>query len=114
MNDNYYMNNNPFISLYYNNRKVETRIPEQSFNYQFLQKIFSPEILSKVITNDNIDYLKQFLPENMLNILNNPTELSNFLLNSKTKFNTPINDFYQKYLHRFFNESYQNKRQRSM
>ena len=111
MNDNYYMNNNPFFSLYYNKRQVEARIPEQSFNYQFLQKIFSPEILSKIITNDNIDYLKQFLPENMSNILNNPTELSNFLLNSKTKFNTPINDFYQKFLHHFFSYNYQSNRE---
>ena len=111
MNDNYYMNNNPFFSLYYNSRQIEARIPEQSFNYQFLQKIFSPEILSKVITNDNIDYLKQFLPENMSNILNNPTELSNFLLNSKTKFNTPINDFYQKFLHHFFSYNYQSNRE---
>jgi hypothetical protein len=105
------MNNNPFLSLYYNNRQIETRIPEQSFNYQFLQKIFSPEILSKVISNDNIDYLKQFLPENMSNILNNPTELSNFLLNSKTKFDTPINDFYQKFLHHFFSYNYQSNRE---
>jgi hypothetical protein len=105
------MNNNPFLSLYYNNRQIETRIPEQSFNYQFLQKIFSPEILSKVITNDNIDYLKQFLPENMSNILNNPTELSNFLLNTKTKFDTPINDFYQKFLHHFFSYNYQSNRE---
>ena len=111
MNHNYYMNNNPFLSLYYNNRQIETRIPEQSFNYQFLQKIFSPEILSKVITNDNIDYLKQFLPENMSNILNNPTELSNFLLNTKTKFDTPINDFYQKFLHHFFSYNYQSNRE---
>jgi hypothetical protein len=105
------MNNNPFLSLYYNNRQIETRIPEQSFNYEFLQKIFSPEILSKVITNDNIDYLKQFLPENMSNILNNPTELSNFLLNTKTKFDTPINDFYQKFLHHFFSYNYQSNRE---
>ena len=112
MNDNYYTSNkNPFLSLYYNNKQLESRIPEESFNYLFLQKIFSPEKLSKVITNDNMDYLKNFLPEKMSNIIDNPTDLSNFLLNTKTKFNTPINDFYQKYLHRFFSYNYQSKKE---
>ena len=112
MNDYYYTNNkNQFLSLYYNNKQLESRIPEESFNYLFLQKIFSPEKLSKVITNDNMDYLKNFLPEKMSNIIDNPTDLSNFLLNTKTKFNTPINDFYQKYLHRFFSYNYQSKKE---
>ena len=61
MNDYYYTNNeNPVLSLYYNNKQLESRIPEESFNYLFLQKIFSPDKLSKVITNDNMDYLKNF------------------------------------------------------
>ena len=47
----------------------------------------------------------------MSNIIGNPTDLSNFLLNTKTKFNTPINDFYQKYLHRFFSYNYQSKKE---
>ena len=47
----------------------------------------------------------------MSNIIGNPTDLSNFLLNTKTKFNTPINDFYQKYLHHFFSYNYQSKKE---
>ena len=110
MNDNYNIYNNPFLLLYYNNQKIESRIPEKSFNLEFLHKLFSPENLSKVITNDKKNYLKTFLPKDISYIIDKPAELSNFLLNSKTKFNTPINDFYQKFLHNFFTYFYQNKK----
>ena len=94
-NYNYYLYNNPFLSLYYNNQKIESRIPEKSFNLEFLHKLFSPDNLSKVITNDKKNYLKTLLPKDVSCIIDKPAELSHFLLNSKTKFNTPINDFYQ-------------------
>ena len=110
-NYNYYLYNNPFLSLYYNNQKIESRIPEKSFNLEFLHKLFSPDNLSKVITNDKKNYLKTLLPKDVSCIIDKPAELSNFLLNSKTKFNTPINDFYQKYLHNFFTYFYQNKKE---
>ena len=64
-NYNYYLYNNPFLSLYYNNQKIESRIPEKSFNLEFLHKLFSPDNLSKVITNDKKNYLKTLLPKDV-------------------------------------------------
>ena len=108
--ENYYLNMNQ-LSLYYNNQKVESRIPEYSFNMELLHKLFSPKMLSKVITRENAYQLMKLLPKSESNIIEDPQKISNLLLNTITKFNTPINDFYQKYLHRFFNENYQSKRE---
>ena len=106
--ENFYYKNNS-LTLYYKNQSFQSRLPESSFNKQLLYKLFSPEILSKVITGVNAYKLKQLLPKSESDIINDPQKLSNLLLNTITKFNTPINDFYQKYLHNFFSYNYQSK-----
>ena len=107
-NYNLYSNNNN-LSLFYKNKQMNLNIPENSFNLSLLHKLFSPEYLSKTITGENAYYLMKFLPAGDSNLISNPQQLSNLLLNTTTKFNTPINDFYEKYLHRFFTYSYQSK-----
>ena len=97
------------LILYYKNQMIETKIPENSFNLNLLNKLFSEENLTKVITSDNAFKLMKFLPKNDSNLIFSPKRLSDFLLNQVTKFNSPINDFYQKYLHNFFTFNYQNK-----
>ena len=92
-------------NLFYQHQKINIPIP---FNLDFLKKLFSPEILSKVITNSNKNILSQLLPNKEKDLINDPQKLSNLLLNTTTKFNTPIDDFYQKYLHNFFSINYQN------
>ena len=108
MEDSQKSNTNQLI-LYYKNQMIETKIPENSFNLNLLNKLFSEENLSKVITSDNAFKLMKFLPKNDSNLIFSPKRLSDFLLNKVTKFNSPINDFYQKYLHNFFTFNYQNK-----
>ena len=108
MKDSQHSNKNQLI-LYYKNQMIETKIPENSFNLNLLNKLFSEENLSKVITSDNAFNLMKFLPKNDSNLIFNSKRLSDFLLNQVTKFNSPINDFYQKYLHNFFTFNYQNK-----
>ena len=108
-NLNFY--NYKITTLQYKKDKIYLDIPENYFNLNLLHKLFSPEILSKIITKDNAYHLMKFLPKTDTNLIFNPQQLSNLLLNKTTKFNTPINDFYQKYLHRFFNENYQTKRE---
>ena len=95
------------LNLFYQNQEIKTGIPVNVFNLDFLHKLFSPEVLSKVITNSNKNLLSQLLPKNDIDLINDPQKLSNLLLNTTTKFNTPINDFYQKYLHNFFTSNYQ-------
>ena len=107
-NYNLYSNKNN-LSLFYKNKQMNLNIPENSFNLSLLHKLFSPEYLSKAITGENAYYLMKFLPKDDSNIICNPQQLSNLLLNTTTKFNTPINDFYEKYLHRFFTYNYQSK-----
>ena len=107
-NYNIYSNNNNF-SLFYKNKQINLNIPEKFFNLKLLHKLFSPEYLSKVITRENAYYLMQFLPMGDSNLICNPQQLSDLLLNTTTKFNTPIKDFYEKYSHRFFTYSYQSK-----
>ena len=97
------------LILYYKNQMIETKIPENSFNLNLLNKLFSEENLTKVITSDNAFKLMKFLPKKDSNLIFSPKRLSDFLLNKVTKFNSPINDFYQKYLHNFFTFNYQNK-----
>ena len=97
------------LVLYYKKQRIDTKIPENSFNLNFLHKLFSEENLSKVITSDNAFKLMKFLPKNDSNLIFSPKRLSDFLLNQVTKFNSPINDFYQKYMHNFFTFNYQNK-----
>ena len=95
------------LSLFYQNQQINLGIPSEAFNLEFLKKLFSPEILSKVITNSNKDLLGQLLPKNDIDLLNDPQKLSNLLLNTTTKFETPIRNFYRKYLHNFFTINYQ-------
>ena len=52
MEDSQKSNTNQLI-LYYKNQMIETKIPENSFNLNLLNKLFSEENLSKVITSDN-------------------------------------------------------------
>ena len=94
-------------NLFYQNQTINTGLTINSFNFDFLKKLFSPEILSKVITNSNKNSLSELLPNNDKDLINDPQKLSNLLLNTTTKFNTPINDFYEKYLHNFFTINYQ-------
>ena len=97
------------LELYYKKEKINLQIPKSSFDLNLLHKLFSPEILSKIITRDNIYNLAALLPKNDSEFIYNPQKLSNLLLNTTTKFNTPINDFYNKYLHNFFSYNYQSK-----
>ena len=60
------------LSLYYKNQKIETTIPENSFNLTLLHKLFSPDTLSKIITSDNSFRLMKFLPKSEKNIVSNP------------------------------------------
>ena len=94
-------------NLFYQNQTINTGLTINSFNFDFLKKLFSPEILSKVITNSNKNSLSELLPNNDKDLINDPQKLSNLLINTTTKFNTPINDFYEKYLHNFFTINYQ-------
>ena len=94
-------------NLFYQNQTINIGLPINSFNFDFLKKLFSPEILSKVITNSNKNSLSELLPNNDKDLINDPQKLSNLLINTTTKFNTPINDFYEKYLHNFFTINYQ-------
>ena len=94
-------------NLFYQNQTINIGLPINSFNFDFLKKLFSPEILSKVITNSNKNSLSALLPNNDKDLINDPQKLSNLLINTTTKFNTPINDFYEKYLHNFFTINYQ-------
>ena len=94
-------------NLFYQNQTINIGLPMNSFNLDFLKKLFSPEILSKVITNSNKNSLSELLPNNDKDLINDPQKLSNLLINTTTKFNTPINDFYEKYLHNFFTINYQ-------
>ena len=95
------------LNLFYQNQLVNLGIPTNGFNLSFLKRLFSPEILSKVITNSNKERLSQFLPKSDIDLLNDPQKLSNLLLNTITKFDTPIKNFYKKYLHNFFTIDYQ-------
>ena len=95
------------FNLFYQNQQINLGIPINSINFDLLQKLFSPEMLSKVITNSNKNYLSQFLPKGDADLLNDPQKLSTLLLNTTTKFDTPMNNFYQKYLHNFFSINYQ-------
>ena len=110
MNNNYFFNYIR-LSLNYKNKKIESKIPENAFNLQLLHKLFTPENISKVITKENVYSLMQLLPKTDSNLIFEPQKLSNLLLNTITKFKTPINDFYDKFIHRFFTIDYQNKSQ---
>ena len=94
-------------NLFYQNQTINIGLPINSLNFDFLKKLFSPEILSKIITNSNKNSLSELLPNNDKDLINDPQKLSNLLINTTTKFNTPINDFYEKYLHNFFTINYQ-------
>ena len=98
-----------YLYFIYRDQPIFTRIPKSYFTESFFTKLFSPEILSKIITQENSSKLQSLLPNDIKNIITNPNELSSFLLNTKTKFYTPINNFYQKYLHNFFTQDYQKR-----
>ena len=95
------------LNLFYKDQQINLGIPSNAFNPDLLKKLFSPETLTKVITNSNKDLLSKLLPKNDIDLINDPQKLSNLLLNTITKFNTPIENFYQKYLHNFFTINYQ-------
>ena len=97
------------LNLYYKNHQINLNIPVNALTPSLLQKLFSTENLSQIITEENKNYLSQLLPKSDEDLINNPQKLSNLLLNSNTKFSSPINNFYQKYLHNFFSIQYQEK-----
>ena len=99
------------LNLFYQNQSINLGIPGNAFNLDLLQKLFSSEILSKIRTNSNKEYLAQFLPKKDKDLINDPQKLSNLLLNTTTKFDTPINNFYNKYSHNFFSINYQKNRE---
>ena len=86
MEQNYNLINNN-LTLYYKNKKSDLNIPYNSFNLSLLNKLFCTEYLSKTITMENAFHLMKFLPKNDSNLIFNPQQLSDLLLNTKTKFN---------------------------
>ena len=69
-------------NLFYQNQTINIGLPINSLNFDFLKKLFSPEILSKVITNSNKNSLSELLPNNDKDLINDPQKLSNLLLNT--------------------------------
>ena len=110
MENRFYLNFNK-LSLNYKNQKIESKIPETSFDLRLLHILFSPKNIAKVITEENAYSLMKLLPKKDSNLICDPQKLSNLLLNTITKFKTPINDFYDKFMHRFFTSDYQKKMQ---
>ena len=98
------MEKNNKCFLYYKNNSIETNF---ILNSELIKKLFSKENLQKILTQKNIEKLSNFLPENLKHFLNSSNSLYE-LLNSKTKFNTPIQNFIDLYEHNFFTETYQN------
>ena len=98
------MENNNKCILYYKNNSIETNF---ILNSELIKKLFSKENLQKILTQKNIEKLSNFLPENLKHFLNSSNSLYE-LLNSKTKFKTPIQNFIDLYEHNFFTETYQN------
>ena len=105
--ENYYYQNIALLNLCYKNQCKTYPLPEGFFSIKFLQKLFSPETLSKVINEQNSLKLMKYLPKSEQKTIFSPDKLSELLLNKISKFRTPIEDFYQKYCHLFFTQKYQ-------
>ena len=97
------MEKNNKCFLYYKNNSIETNF---IINNELIKKIFSKENLHKILTQKNIERLSNFLPNNLKHYLNSSNSLYE-LLNSKTKFKTPIQNFIDLYEHNFFTFTYQ-------
>ena len=95
---------NNIESLYYNNSSFRTNI---HFTQEIIKTLLSEDNLKKFLTNENVFNLQKFVPESMKSLLYSPKELSNFLLNTKTKFFTPSEIFLKMYSHNFFTQIYQ-------
>ena len=95
---------NNIESLYYNNSSFRTNI---HFTQEIIKTLLSEDNLKKFLTNENVFNLQKFVPESMKSLLYSPKVLSNFLLNTKTKFFTPSEIFLKMYSHNFFTQIYQ-------
>ncbi len=90
--------------LYYNNNNFECN---KELNYENLREILSIKNLEIILNKEeNLIRLKKFLPKNLHKILNSAIDLF-LLLNTKTKFYTPIQQFSNLYNNNFFTKNYQ-------
>ena len=90
--------------LYYKNKNFECN---KELNYENLREILSIKNLEKILNKEeNLLRLKKFLPKNLHKILNSAIDLF-LLLNTKTKFYTPIQLFSNLYINNFFTKNYQ-------
>ncbi|MCQ2816566.1 MAG: hypothetical protein MJ252_04780 [archaeon] len=96
---------NPF-ALFYNDLNININFP---LTYDLLNKLFSPENIKKILTEENKETLLKYLPEDIHSIYNSPKDLSQFLLGNKIKFFTPMEIFYKEYNNKYFSFEYQSK-----
>ena len=90
--------------LYYNNKNFECN---KELNYENLREILSIKNLEIILNKEeNLIRLKKYLPKNFHKILNSAIDLF-LLLNTKTKFYTPIQLFSNLYINNFFTKNYQ-------
>ena len=90
--------------LYYKNKSFQCN---KDLNYENLREILSIKNLEKILNKEeNLLRLKKFLPKNLHKILNNAIDLF-LLLNTKTKFFTPIQLFSNLFNNNFFTKNYQ-------
>ena len=90
--------------LYYNNKNFECN---KELNYENLREILSIKNLEIILNKEeNLIRLKKYLPKNLHKILNSAIDLF-LLLNTKTKFYTPIQLFSNLYINNFFTTNYQ-------
>ena len=90
--------------LYYNNKNFECN---KELNYENLREILSIKNLEIILNKEeNLIRLKKYLPKNLHKILNSAIDLF-LLLNTKTKFYTPIQLFSNLYINNFFTKNYQ-------
>ena len=90
--------------LYYNNNNFECN---KELNYENLREILSIKNLEIILNKEeNLIRLNKFLPKNLHKILNSAIDLF-LLLNTKTKFYTPIQQFSNLYNNNFFTKNYQ-------
>ena len=90
--------------LYYKNKNFECN---KELNYENLREILSIKNLEIILNKEeNLIRLKKYLPKNLHKILNSAIDLF-LLLNTKTKFYTPIQLFSNLYINNFFTKNYQ-------
>ena len=90
--------------LYYKNKNFECN---KELNYENLREILSIKNLEIILNKEeNLIRLKKYLPKNLHKILNSAIDLF-LLLNTKTKFYTPIQQFSNLYNNNFFTKNYQ-------